>query len=280
MAVVESVYTRVARRICAQIAFRELPIPGKAMYFLFRCGLHVTSVPGLWSARRTALAEEWGFTLRGFDLEFARLAKAGFIESEWKAGVVWMPGVIDDDDPRNINIVAGWTKHLRLIPDCDLKRRGVAELNNWLQQRKDWFSSYMLGPNGLESPGTVPPNGTPKPLRGTVPANDPPERLAKHRSGSGSGSGSEEEKEKESGSGSGARNRRGPTQAAVRSCAEEFGLPDDTLSVLELAARYSDAVGQGAWRPVSDNTDADLRQYLLWLRKDGQLPPVEKVRAQ
>jgi hypothetical protein len=147
------VYSKVDRSLNADARFRACSHDAQLVYLRLLTGQHVTVVPGLSAATHEGLASAWGFTPKAFAKAFAELAAHGLAAADWKAGVVWVPDAISHADPANANMVKGWAQHLKLIPDCELKRDAIRSLGAWLLSEKtsgkfQWFKGFELGPTG------------------------------------------------------------------------------------------------------------------------------------
>lgn len=71
---------------------------------------------------RAALAEETGVDAAEFSGAFADLEKAGLVLADWKARLVFVGFMAEDDPPVNKNMAIGRGRMLGDLPACDLRR--------------------------------------------------------------------------------------------------------------------------------------------------------------
>ena len=143
-----SLYSTIDRRsVNADKAFRSVCHDAQLLWFRLLTGAHVTSVPGLWTATESGLASAFGFELSEFRNRFAELNEAGLtVEADWETGVIWIPLLMTQAcaQPRNSNVVNGWVYHLELVPDCELRDRGIKALRGWVTKAtRSWKGSPL-----------------------------------------------------------------------------------------------------------------------------------------
>lgn len=153
-----SFYSPIDRRINADGWFRGLSHNAQLVWFRLLTGPHVTPVAGLWPATEEQLSRSFGFTVDEFRAIFAELSTTagrpnGKVLADWDAGVVWFPNAlgVPANQPKNENVLRGWTKHLELVPECKLRNRALLEIAKWVLANPQRF------PEGL-------PKGFPKPF--------------------------------------------------------------------------------------------------------------------
>jgi hypothetical protein len=74
----------------------------------------------------TALAEEVGVTTAAFNEAFAELEKSGLVIADWRARLVFISFLVEDDRPSNEKAAIGRGRMLGDLPECDLRRRIAA----------------------------------------------------------------------------------------------------------------------------------------------------------
>ena len=117
-------YRKVSTRLWNDFRFRALSAPqpcGQHLVLFLLTNPATGSIPGLYRARESALAEELGWTLEGFREAFGEAFRQGFVKADWKAGLVWLPNAVKHDPPASPNVVVGWGRVVRnALPECPL----------------------------------------------------------------------------------------------------------------------------------------------------------------
>lgn len=125
-------YRKVSTRIHNDARFRALaPPPPCARYLVFflLTSPATGTVPGLYRARETALAEELGWSLPDFRRCFAEAAAQRFVEADWSSGIVWLPNAVRHDPPASANVVTGWGRVIRNeMPECPLLLKALLQI--------------------------------------------------------------------------------------------------------------------------------------------------------
>lgn len=153
-----SLYSSIDRRINADKWFRALSRDAQLLFFRILSGPHVTQVPGLWAATEDGLAKAFGFSLEGFRESFTELTTEpssnglARVIADWDAGVIWLPNSLKQkcNQPSNPNVLKSWGTHLHLVPECELKDRGIIALKTWVESRPKRFTKGW--PEGLPNP--------------------------------------------------------------------------------------------------------------------------------
>jgi hypothetical protein len=102
--------------------FRELAPPKpnpRYLYIYLLTAPHTTSVSGLSAARPAGLADELRWPVKAFLAMFDQLERAGQVKADWEAGVVWVPGAVEYNDPESGNVVKSWATNAVEIPKCN-----------------------------------------------------------------------------------------------------------------------------------------------------------------
>ncbi len=137
-----SLYSSIDRRINADAWFRGLSHDAQLLWFRILTGQHVTPVAGLWPARESGLADDFGFTLKQFRDLFSELAKDSAsnglprVVADWRAGALWLPNAIRQEcnQPSNWKMLLGWLKFLEMVPACEVKDRALNGFAVWLSE--------------------------------------------------------------------------------------------------------------------------------------------------
>jgi hypothetical protein len=144
-----SPYSSIDRRINADQWFRGLSHDAQLVWLRLLTGPHVTPVAGLWAATEDGLSRAFGFSVKQFGELFAELSAepAGNglprAVADWTAGVLWLPNAIKQEcnQPANWRTLAGWGKHLAMIPECDIRARGLRQFAEWIDANRSRFNA-------------------------------------------------------------------------------------------------------------------------------------------
>lgn len=114
---------------------------GQGLYFYLETGPATSNIPGLYRAGEAQLAEELEWSIADFRRCFEEIRAQGLADADWAARVVFLPTVIDDDPPSNVNVVTSWRATLDEIPECALKTRAIVHLREHLAQLGDQYQA-------------------------------------------------------------------------------------------------------------------------------------------
>lgn len=148
-------YSKVTRRIWGDAKFKGLTEGAKLLFFRLLTAPESTPIPGVVLVRRSALAEDLGWTVETVSKRFGELLRNGIATVDWDAGLVWLPNAITHNSPENPNMVKGWASTWKELPDSDL----IAVIHQGLSAHMETLSEQFR--NGFE---TV-PKRLPKPSR-------------------------------------------------------------------------------------------------------------------
>lgn len=129
-------YRKVATRMWGDERFRQLSAPkpnGQTLWVYLLTGPHTTAIPGLFSAGESSLAEAIGWPQAAFRRCFTEIVDQGMALADWKARVIWIPKAVLYNAPESPNVIKAWRAASDQIPECDLKRRGLKQLEAFLQ---------------------------------------------------------------------------------------------------------------------------------------------------
>lgn len=144
---------------------RPTPNAQTLLMWLF-VGKQTGQVPGLFEIGERAFAEMLGWPLhggealleqlpiglpRGFREAFQEVSAQGWVKADWNARLVYVPSGIKTPPPANPNVVKGWRKAWRALPECSLKDEAEQDFRPFLKR---------LGEPYLEAFECVLRNGT------------------------------------------------------------------------------------------------------------------------
>jgi hypothetical protein len=111
-------------RIWSDKKFRALsPLhpSGQALFIYLLTNPYTNSIPGIYRAGEAAMAEELGWTLKGFREAFQEVFTQGMVKADFEARVIFIPNAIKYNKPQSPNVVKSWATHWDEIPECELK---------------------------------------------------------------------------------------------------------------------------------------------------------------
>lgn len=83
-------------------------------------GPRTTQLPGLVAVGRGAIADELELEPEDAAAALRELEGSGWVRADWKARLVWLPGIVQRFPPSSPNVVKGWRKLWRGLPRCAL----------------------------------------------------------------------------------------------------------------------------------------------------------------
>lgn len=124
-------YRKVDVRVHADKRVQRLSRPQPNGYslwmYLLTCPFS-TSIPGLFKAGESALAEDIGWELEGFRKAFREVLREGLAEYDPKARIVWLPKAPRYNSPESPNVVKGWRIPWDELPESALKAKAYQSL--------------------------------------------------------------------------------------------------------------------------------------------------------
>jgi len=140
-------YSKVMRSTWGDEKFNRLSAlrpSGQALWLYLLTGPHGTVIPGLFPRMgigTLADALKWppGLVSRTWN----EVAAAGIAESDWHAGVIWLPKAIEHNTPANPNVVTAW--RAVPLPQCDLVTRALRQLRGHLAAKEKpapWVEAF------------------------------------------------------------------------------------------------------------------------------------------
>jgi hypothetical protein len=142
------VYRKVFTCVWQDDRFRALSAPrpnARTLWIYLLTGEHTCQIPGLARVGEAALAESLGWSVPAFHRCWREIEGAGLAQADWASRVVWLPNAIRYDPPANPNIVKGWHRPWREIPDCDLKERARIHIESHCAERGPSFVEAFRG---------------------------------------------------------------------------------------------------------------------------------------
>ena len=138
-------YSKVTRRIWGDAKFKSLSQDAKLLFFRLLTAPESTTIPGVILVRKSALAEDMGWTAETVSKRFGELFRNGIAMVDWDAGLVWLPNAIAHNSPENPNMVKGWAAPWKELPDSDL----IAVIHQGLSAHMETLSEQFR--NGFET---------------------------------------------------------------------------------------------------------------------------------
>jgi hypothetical protein len=139
-------YSRVSRRIWNDSNFRSLSQPkpcGASLFFRLLTGPELTSIPGLFQAWDSGLAQALGWSSKDFAKAFGEISAQGLAKADWSVGLVWLPKAIQHNEPESPNVVVGWRTPWSELPECSLKDEAHSSLLSWAEAKGEaWAKAF------------------------------------------------------------------------------------------------------------------------------------------
>jgi hypothetical protein len=133
---------------------RPTPNAQTLLMWLF-VGKQTGQIPGLFEIGERAFAEMLGWPLhggetlleplperlpKGFREAFREVSEQGWVKADWNARLVYVPSAIRKPKPANPNVVRGWRKAWRSLPECDLKDEAARDFKLFLEGLGEGFA--------------------------------------------------------------------------------------------------------------------------------------------
>lgn len=124
--------------------FRALSAPqpnAQTLWIWLLTSPRTTTFPGLVIAHEEAIAADLGWSLEDFREAFGEAFAKGMVKADWKAGVVVLTKALRDGfgEPRETakpqapNVIRGWAKSWEMVPECELSREYLGELEAFVK---------------------------------------------------------------------------------------------------------------------------------------------------
>ena len=152
--------------------FRQLSPPspsGQFLWIYLLTGEHTDGLPGLYRVGEAALAEALAWPVAELRRALAEITTLRMALVDSNARVIYLPNALRYQPPSNPNQIKSWAKAFRRIPECELKRK-------WLQQLQVYADK--AGKGYVEALNKVyervsDPNPNPNPIPNSNPNPNP-----------------------------------------------------------------------------------------------------------
>ena len=153
-------YRKISVRMWGDEGFRALsPLrpSGQGLWVYLLTGTHTSIVPGLSAVRLVTIAEELRWPFAATRKAWQEIVRAEMAESDWTAGLVWLPRAVSHNRPESLNVAKGWGRACDDLPECPLRTKAVARLTAWLREALGEafacaFTEGLTGERGGPSP--------------------------------------------------------------------------------------------------------------------------------
>jgi len=140
-------YRKIRVGLWTDSRYRSLPKTepsARHLYWFLRTGPHTTMIPGVFQARAPGLADELGWETQEFKTCFEELIESQLAFADWDEGLVFLPDVIVDEQPRSVNQIEGWRIFWLEFPSCDLKKRIHRHFDEYFKKGPRSYLSIFL----------------------------------------------------------------------------------------------------------------------------------------
>lgn len=170
----EGRYSKITRRMWNDEKFLELSAAkpnAQTLWMRLLSGPELGIVPGLFAVREGGLADALGWPVAAFRKCWKEIADQEMAEADWRAGLVFVPNGIVHNEPNSTNAILGWRLALKELPECSLKRRGLAALREYCGAKGEaWLKAFdAASADNVSAKPKATPSDTPKP----TPLPDP-----------------------------------------------------------------------------------------------------------
>ncbi|MBD3335737.1 MAG: hypothetical protein GF355_09495 [Candidatus Eisenbacteria bacterium] len=124
----------------------KMECTGQAVFIYLLTAVESSSVPGLLHVFAESICRRFGWDLERFMERFGELSREGLAMADWDAGLVWLPNRIHYKPPANPNVVIGWVKEIRTLPDCRLKDHAIRLIYSYLEGRGERYAEPFREP--------------------------------------------------------------------------------------------------------------------------------------
>jgi hypothetical protein len=153
----EGRYSKVSRRMWVDEKFQSLSKPAPSAQFLWQrllTGPELGCIPGLFSARLGGIADALDWSKEDTQRCWNEISEQDMAEADWAMGLVWIPNAISHNEPASPNAVTGWRLALCELPECDLKRKAIETIREYLTEMGEvWIKAFdSMKATGKASP--------------------------------------------------------------------------------------------------------------------------------
>ena len=130
-------YSKVPRQTWTDPRFLKLSAPkpnARDLWQYLLTGKRVTSLPGLMAVGVLGLADDLHWNHRATKKCLDEIERAGLAVVDHEAKLIWLPEVFETNMPANPSVVVGWSHHWRALPECPLRARATADMEQKLRE--------------------------------------------------------------------------------------------------------------------------------------------------
>ena len=143
-------------------SFWSLPLSATAQRvgLWLMTGPRTTQLPGLVAVGRGAIADELELEPEEAAAALRQLEGSGWVRADWKARLVWLPGIVQRFPPSSPNVVKGWRKLWPTLPRCALLDEATEAFTAIISTRGDSDEAEVVGHRGNNCFGNGSGNGS------------------------------------------------------------------------------------------------------------------------
>lgn len=138
-------HRRISVRMWGDEKFRALSAPppnAQTLWVYLLTGEHTGRIPGVFRAGEASLAEALGWSLKAFRRCFQELESRHMATADWTRRLVFLRNAVRHNLPQSPNVVLGWHREFRNLPDCLLRDEARAHVAE--QIRRYCRSEYLV----------------------------------------------------------------------------------------------------------------------------------------
>lgn len=112
-------YRKIHVKMWSSPDFLALSAPkpnGRDLFVHLLTGPHTTAIPGVFCAGKARLAEDLGWPLRSWERCWSEIESRHMARADWTSRLVFLPGALAHNPPRNPNEVRAWRDEWALLP--------------------------------------------------------------------------------------------------------------------------------------------------------------------
>lgn len=173
----KSIYRHIHLAVWTDEKFRRLsgPTPnGKDLWVYLLAAKESVIIPGLIPAGAGTIADTLNWTEKSVKKVFSEISGEGMAKADWQARLVWVPNAIRYNPPKAPNVIRGWKKAWKAVPECPLRAEIFSNLKAYVDGMTEGFREAFAEVFTEDFPGAfakaLPPRHPPK----TSPEDLPP----------------------------------------------------------------------------------------------------------
>lgn len=144
-------YRRVEVGTWTDSKVRALSAPppnAQTLWMYLLCGPRTMAIPGVVVAREAVIADDLRWPLESLREAFHEVFQEGLAEADWEAGLIVLPKALMDSHgepresnaPQSPNVVKGWAKAWKEVPDSHLKTQLLQALGSYCKALPEGFT--------------------------------------------------------------------------------------------------------------------------------------------